>query len=223
MIRNELKVAKKYIDEYLAKGFIRLSLLLCFLSAILVRKPGGDFCFCVDYRAFNVLTIKNRYLILLIRETLGRLCKVKYYIKLDIIAVFNKIRIREGDEYLTFFNIKYGQFEYLVILFGLCNAPSIFQSYINNAFRNYLDVFCLAYLDNIFIFNNILEEYRTHVILILERLVKAGLYIDVDKSEFEVIEIKYLDLIVTIKGIRMDFAKIEIIFSWFTPRIVKDM
>jgi hypothetical protein len=223
MTRNELKVAKKYIDEYLVKGFIRLSLLLYFSLIILVKKPGGSFCFCVDYRAFNVFTIKNRYPIPLIRKTLGRLCKVKYYIKLDIIAAFNKIRIREGDEYLTFFNTRYGQFEYLVIPFGLYNAPFIFQSYINNAFRNYLDVFYLAYLDNILIFNNILKEYRTHVILILKRLAKAGLYIDVDKSEFEITEIKYLGLIVTTEGIRIDSAKIEIILNWLTPRTVKDV
>jgi hypothetical protein len=134
MTRNELKAVKKYIDEYLTKGFIRLSLLLCSLLVILVRKPGGGFRFCVDYRAFNALTIKNRYSILLIRETLGRLCKAKYYTKLDIIAAFNKIRIREGDEYLIFFSIRYGQFEYLVMSFGLYNALFTFQSYINDAF-----------------------------------------------------------------------------------------
>jgi hypothetical protein len=223
MIRDEFAVVKKYIDEYLAKGFIRLSSLPCFSLTILVRKPGGGFRFCVDYRALNAFTIKNRYPILLIRETLDRLYKTKYYIKLDIIAVFNKIRIREGDEYLTSFNIRYGQFEYLIMLFGLCNAPSIFQSYINNAFRNYLDVFCSAYLDDIFIFSNTLEEYRTYVTLILERLVEAGLYVDIDKSEFEITEIKYLGLIVIIEGIRMDSAKIEIVFNWSTPRTVKDV
>lgn len=80
----------------------------------------------MNYRVLNALTIKNRYSILLIRETLNRLYKIKYYIKLDIIAAFNKIRIREDNEYLTSFNTKYGQFEYLVILFELYNAPFTF-------------------------------------------------------------------------------------------------
>ena len=82
----------------LAKGYIRPSSSLITSLVILVKKPGEGLRFCVDYRALNAIIIKNRYPILKIRETLNKLCKSKYYTKFDIIVVFNKLRIKEGDE-----------------------------------------------------------------------------------------------------------------------------
>jgi hypothetical protein len=82
--------------------------------------------FCVNYRGLNDITVKNRYPIPLIRETLDRLSRAKYFSKLDIIAAFNTIRIKEGNEWKTAFNTRYGQYEYLVMPFGLCNAPRTF-------------------------------------------------------------------------------------------------
>lgn len=223
MTRDELAAAKKYIDENLAKGFIRPSTSPCASPVVLAKKPGGGLRFCVDYRALNAITIKNRYPIPLIRETLDRLCKAKFYTKLDIIAAFNRLRVKEGCEYLTAFNTRYGQFEYLVMPFGLCNAPSTFQGYINETLHDLLDDFCTAYLDDILIFSNALKEHRKHVVLILQRLRKAGLHADIDKSEFEVQEVKYLGLIITTEGIRMDPAKVLTILNWATPRSVKDI
>ena len=94
----------------------------------------------VDYRALNAITVKNRYPIPLINETLGKLSQAKRFTKLDVITAFNRLRVKEGHEWLTAFNTRYGQFEYLVMPFGLCNAPGTFQSYINNSVREYLDV-----------------------------------------------------------------------------------
>jgi hypothetical protein len=82
----------------------------------------------VDYRALNTIIIKNRYPLPLIQETLACFSRTKFYIKLDIIIVFNRIRIAEKQEYLTVFNTRYNLFETLVILFGLSNAPVIFQT-----------------------------------------------------------------------------------------------
>ena len=126
MTREELDACKKYIDEHLRKGFIRPSSSPVASPVILVKKPGGGLRFCVDYRALNAITVKNRYPIPKVRETLNRLCKAKFYSKLDIIAAFNNLRIQEGKEWLTAFTTRFGQFEYLVMLFGLCNAPSTF-------------------------------------------------------------------------------------------------
>jgi hypothetical protein len=126
MSLNELKVLKKYLDENLSKGFIRASSSPVASPVIFVKKPGGGLRFCVDYRGLNALTIKNRYPIPLLQETLNRLSKAKFYTKLDIIAAFNKLRIAKGDEWLTAFRTRYGLFEYLVMPFGLANAPSTF-------------------------------------------------------------------------------------------------
>ena len=132
MSEQEMEAVKKYIDEHLGKGFIRPSSSSAAAPVLLVRKPGGGLRFCVDYRALNSITIKNRYPIPLINETLGKLSQAKKFTKLDVISAFNRMRIKEGHEWLTAFNTKYGQFEYLVMPFGLCNAPGTFQSFIND-------------------------------------------------------------------------------------------
>ena len=95
-------------------------------QVLLVRKPGGGLRFCVNYCALNTVTIKNQYLISLINKTLGKLANAICFTKLDIIAAFNQIRIKEGQEWMTAFNTRYSQFEYLVMPFGLCNVPRTF-------------------------------------------------------------------------------------------------
>ncbi len=98
MSLDELKVLRKYLDENLSKGFIRASSSPVASPVLFVRKPGGGLRFCVDYRGLNALTIKNRYPIPLLQETLNRLSRAKFYTKLDIIAAFNKLRIAKRDE-----------------------------------------------------------------------------------------------------------------------------
>ena len=117
---------KEYIDEMLGKGFIRPSKSPYAAPVLIVKKPEGGLRVYVDYRALNALTIKNRNTPPLIQETFARLCSAKIYSKFDIIAAFNEIRIREGDEEKTAFHTRYGLFEYVVMPFGLCNAPGIF-------------------------------------------------------------------------------------------------
>jgi len=126
MSQNELQVLRKYLDEHLSKGFIRASSSPVAAPVIFVKKPGGGLRFCVDYRALNAITIKNRYPLPLIQETLNRLSKARYYTKLDLIHAFNRLRIAKGDEWLTAFRTRYGLFKYLVTPFGLTNAPSLF-------------------------------------------------------------------------------------------------
>lgn len=153
MSKEELEVLKKYITENLEKGFIRPSTSPASSPVLFVKKPGGGLRFCVDYRALNDVTIKNRYPIPRIHETLTLLGKAKYFTKLDVISAFHRMRIAEGDEYLTAFRTRFGLYEYLVMPFGLANAPSSFQNYINDTLRGYLDEFCTAYIDDILIFS----------------------------------------------------------------------
>ena len=184
MSQNELKVLRNYLEDHLSKGFIRASSSPVASPVIFVKKPGGGLRFCVDYRALNAVTVKNRYPIPLIQETLSRLSKAKYYTKLDIIAAFNRLRIAEGDEWLTAFRTRYGLFEYLVMPFGLANAPSTFQHFVNDVLRPFLDVFCTAYLDDILIYSENLHEHKEHVRSVLNALRDAGLQLDVDNVSF---------------------------------------
>src|SRR5208282_3843689 len=110
--------------------------------------------------------------------------KEKWFTKLDVIAAFHKIRIAEGDEWMTAFRTRYGLYEWLVTPFGLANAPSTFQRYINWAMRDYLDDFCSAYVDDILVYSNgSLKQHREHVRKVMLRLREAGLQLDIDKCE----------------------------------------
>ena len=93
---------------------------------LFIKKPGGGLRFYVDYRGLNAVTVKNRYPLPLILETLNRLSRAKIFTKLDIISAFNRLRIREGDEFLTVFRTRFGLFEYLIIPFSLYNRPASF-------------------------------------------------------------------------------------------------
>jgi len=223
MSREELLVLRKTLTEYLDKGFIRVSNSPASAPVLFARKPGGGLRFCCDYRALNQLTKKDRYPLPLIHETLERIGKARWFTKLDVIAAFHKIRIAEGDEWLTAFRTRFGLFEWLVTPFGLANAPSTFQRYINWTLRDFLDDFASAYLDDILVFSSgSLKEHREHVRKVLQRLKDAGLQLDIDKCEFEVQSTKYLGFIVEAgNGIRMDPEKVKAIMDWEVPRSVK--
>jgi RNase H-like domain found in reverse transcriptase/Reverse transcriptase (RNA-dependent DNA polymerase)/Integrase zinc binding domain len=211
MSEDELLVLRKFLEKNLSKGFIRASSSPAASPVLFAKKPGGGFCFCVDYRALNAITIKNRYPLPLIQETLARLNRAKFYTKLDVIVAFNRIRIAEGQEYLMVFNTRYGLFETLVMPFGLSNAPVTFQARINEILHLYLDVFCTAYINDILVYSDDLLEYKEHVKKVLRVLQDASFQLDIKKYEFEVTEITYLGLILSIESVRMDPAKIKYI------------
>lgn len=119
-------MVKEYVEEMLWKGFIKPSNSPYAAPVLIVKKPEGGIRVCIDYRALNALTTKNKNAPPLIRETMTRLCSAKLYSKFDIIAAFNELRIKEGDEEKTAFLTRYGLFEYVVMPFGLCNTPGTF-------------------------------------------------------------------------------------------------
>lgn len=223
MSPQELLAIRRYLDEHLAKGFIRASTSSAAAPILLARKPGGGLRVCVDYRGLNNVTVKNRYPIPLIRETLDALQKAKIYTKLDITAAFNRLRIAPGDEWKTAFITRFGLFECLVANFGMTGAPSSFQHYINNVLFDILDHYATAYLDDILIYSNSPSEHRRHVREVLQRLIKAGLTIDISKCEFGVKKTKYLGLIISTKGISMDPEKVRAIQEWEPPRTLRDL
>lgn len=223
MSRDELLVLRKTLMELLEKDFIRVSKSPAAAPVLLVKKPGGGVRFCCDYRALNAITKKDRYPLPLINETLERIGKAKWFTKLDVIAAFHKLRIAEGDEWKTAFRTRFGLYEWLVTPFGLANAPSTFQRYVNWVLRDFLDEFASAYLDDVLVFSSgSRSEHREQVKKVLERLQGAGLHLDIDKCEFEVQSTKYLGFIIEAgKGVRMDPAKVEAILNWATPTTVK--
>ena len=157
MSRDELQVLKKYLEENLSKRFIRASFSPAAAPVLFVKKPSGGLWFCVNYCGLNALTVKNKYPLPLIRETLDRLCKAVYFTKLDIVAAFNKICMAEGEEWKTAFRTRLRLYEYLVMPFGLNNVSSFFQNFLNNVLGNdILDIFVIAYVDDILGFSKTL-------------------------------------------------------------------
>lgn len=217
MSPTELAVIKRWLDDNLGKGNLRPSSSSTAAPLLLARKPGGGVRICQDYRGVNNITIKNRYPLPLIRETLDAICNAKVYIKLDVIAAFNRVRIAEGHEWKTAFITRFGLYESLVTPFGLCGAPATFQRYINDVLYDILNDYTTAYLDDILIYSSDVKEHTAHVREVLQRLAKAGLQIDLAKCEFCVTRTKYLGLIITPGGIEMDPEKIKAIADWEPP------
>lgn len=163
------------------------------------------------------MKIKNRYPLPLIQETLMRLSKAKWFTKLDLRGAYNLVRMAKGEEWKTTFRSRFGHYEYLVMPFGLTNAPASFQHFINDTLREYLDVFCTAYIDDILIYSNSLEDHRRQVKTVLHSLKNTGLLLKPEKCEFHVQKTKYLRLIISSEGIPMDPAKVATVKNGRPP------
>ena len=220
---RELEAIRVYIEENLAKGFIRPSTSPAGAPILFVKKKDGTLRLCVDYRGLNRLTVKNRHPLPLISEALDRLVGAKVYTKLDIRSAYNLIRIKEGDEWKTAFRTRYGHFEYRVMPFGLANAPATFQGHINAVLRDYLDVFCLAYIDDILIFSEREEDHEEHVRKVLERLLAAGLYCKLEKCEFSTRRVGFVGYVITPEGVSMEDDRVATVRDWPAPRSHKEV
>jgi len=214
MFQNELRVLKKYLKNNLIKDFIQVSSFLAIFLILFVKKSSEELRFYVNYWSLNVMIVKNQYSLLLIWETLNRLTKIKYYIKLDIIAVFNKLRMTYENEWKIAFQTRYDLYKYNVLLFKLTNESSSFQNFINDILHDFLNVFCIMYMNDILIYSNSKKKHTQHVHQILKRLRVVELQINIKKCEFSVIKIKYLSLIIIIHEIKMNSEKINVIMNW---------
>ncbi len=215
---EKLDALRQYLEENMRKGFIRESQSPAGYPILFVPKSDGSLRLCVDYRALNNITIKNSYPLPLIAELQDRLQGAQWFTKFDIPGAFNRIRIKEGDEWKTAFRTRLGHFEYLVMPFGLTNAPATFQAFVNNVLRRYLDQFVIVYLDDILVYSKTKEEHVQHVKKVLQALKEADLRIKPGKSEFHVQSVQFLGFIVTSQGLRMDPKKIEAVTTWPTPK-----
>ena len=148
----ELETLKTYIKANLASGFIRPSKSPADAPILFVRQKDGSLRLCIDYRGLNNLTIKNCYLLPLIGESLNCLGRAKRFTQLDLTNAYHSMRIRKGDKWKTAFRTRYGYFKYQIMLFGLSNAPTSFQGYINKISTEKLNVFVIVYLNDILIY-----------------------------------------------------------------------
>jgi len=215
MSANELQKVKDYIDDNLRKGHIRASTSPAGYPILFVKKKDGTLRLCVDYRKLNAITVKNRYTLPLISELQDRFQGAKWFTKLDVKDAYTFVRIKEGDEWKTAFKTRYGLYEYLVMPYGLTNAPATFQALINDTLREYLDDFVVAYMDDILIYSKgTLDEHIQHVKKVMEKLQKKDMWLKLAKSDFHKQEVEFLGFIVSTEGVRMDPKKVEAVLGW---------
>ncbi len=214
MSSHKLQKIKKYLEENLKKKFITLSKALFASSILFVEKKDDSLRFCVDYQKLNALIKRNRYSILLINEVLAWIQDSKYLTWLNIIAAFNKLRMSSESENLTTFVTFFDIYKYKVMLFELINESAFFQHYINDILFECLHKFCQTYLNDIFIYSKILKKHRTYVKEVLGKLHEVDLQIDIDKCEFKIQKISFLELLIFINDLWMNSWKVDVIRSW---------
>ena len=201
----ELEILKTYIETHLKTGLIQPSKSLVDVSILFDKKPDGSFPLCIDYRGLNNLTIKNRYPLPLIGESLNRLSRAKKFTQLDLTNIYYQMRIKEGDKCKTAFQTRYGHLKYQVMPFGLYNTPASFQGYINKILPEKLDIFIIVYLDNMLIYIKDQEwGYIETVRWVLDILSKNGLFANLKKCRFYKNEVQFLDYVVSSQGIRIE-------------------
>ncbi len=218
--REELK---KQLKELLDKGFIRKSTSPAGAPVLFVKKKDGTLRLVIDYRKLNEMTIRNSYPLPLISDLLDRVKGAKVFTKLDLKSAYNLVRIKEGDEYKTAFRTRYGHFEFLVMPFGLKNAPATFQHFINDVLSDYLDDFVISYIDDILIYSNNLEEHHIHVKKVLKKLLENNLFVKLEKCEFDKSETTFLGYVISKDGLKMDKEKVKAILEWPIPTNVKEV
>lgn len=224
MSANEQEELQRFLEENLAKGYIRPSKSPLSSPVFFIKKKDGKLCFVQDYRKLNEITVKNRYPLPLVSDIVGRLKGARYFTKFDVRWGYNNVQIKDGDEWKAAFATNQGLFEPLVMFFGLTNSPATFQALMNSIFADLIAKGKVAvYLDDILIFTITLEEHRQLVNEVLQRLKAHDLYLRPEKCEFEQEEIEYLGLVIREGEVHMDPSKVEAVRTWPTPKSLQEV
>ncbi len=170
MNHEELKEFKVQLEELLAKGYIKANKSPYGAPALFVHKKDGTLRMCVDYKAFNKVTVKNRYPLPWIDDSFDRLLEAKMFSRIDLHFEYYQIRIIKGDEEKTTCHTRYGSYEFLVMPFGLTNAPTTFCILMNDIFREWFDDFIVIYIDDILVYSDFMEEHVKHLRKVFQRL-----------------------------------------------------
>jgi hypothetical protein len=176
---------------------------------------------CPDFPILNKITIKYQFPILVNDDLLDELSGTQFFTKLDLHSGYHQIRMKEVDIPKTSFRTNEVQYEFLVMPFGLCNAPSTFQSLMNHVFHPFLLHFVLVFFDDILIYRKTWTDHLSHVDRVLHLLCQHQLFLKESKCDFGASEVEYLGHLVGKDGVKVDYKKIEVMQDWPHPKTLK--
>ena len=223
MDRSQLDELRRQLDKLHRSGQIRPSSSTYGAGCLLVKKANGKWHMCVDYRALNTRTVRDRYPLPSIQSILSTLGGSTVFSKIHLVSGFHQIRIHDEDVEKTAFNTQFGAFEWVVIPFGLCNAPWTVQRVVNEVLPDHLGIFVWVYIDDILFFSKDAEEHQRHLDLVHELLRQHQLFPCIDKSTFFQSREPFCGYIVDKDGLHMDPEKIKVIRGCPPPTTVHEV
>ncbi|WMV38958.1 hypothetical protein MTR67_032343 [Solanum verrucosum] len=212
----ELRELNVQIQELFDKGFIRPSSSPWGASILFVKKKNGSMRICRDYRQLNKVTIQNKYPLPRIYDLFDQLQGTSVFSKIDLRSGYHQLKIRPEDVPKMTFRTRYGHYEFLVMSFGLTNAPATFMSLMNGVFKPFLDSYVIVFIDDILVYSKSEEEHADYLHIVLGVLGKQMLYAKFSKCEFWLTSVVFLGHVVSKEGVLVDPQKIEaeIPFEW---------